>query len=632
MLNVMRRNAQSWLIKLILGAIVIVFVFWGVGSFTDNQANRVAEVNGEPISVDAYRTAYNNMVEQYRQRFGGQLTEEMLEMLNIRGQVVDQLVSQSVLLQEAERQKLRVTDAELSESIAMIPAFQRNGAFDTQLYRNLLSRLRLTPEAFELNQRQQLLVQKVSDLVVSSAFVGPEEVRQRYDWEHVGVNLDYVLIDPAAYTDVTANAEEVAAYFEEQQAQYKTAPKVKARYVLFSPEDYASQVTLDPEEIEAYFTANPDEFREEKTVEARHILLKVSETADSETVEKRRLEAAEIAAKARAGEDFAELAKTYSEGPTKAAGGNLGAFGRGAMVKPFADQAFSMQAGDISDPVKTQFGWHVIKVEKINPEKVDDLAAATPKIEQKLRDQKTKSLAFDTAESLYENVFTPEDFIQVANERGVTLVTTDFFDQGQGPDGDIPNKGAFAQAAFGLPENEVSEIIDLNSAYAILQVVAKQAAEVPPIETVRDRVEGDLIDQKREEKAKSVAEAILAAAKAEGNDLAKAAQSEGFSVNTTGVFKRNDSIPDIGYERDVIEAAFALTSEAPLGEAVFKASKGYYLIALKAREAADPDGFEEQKDTIQQRLLQQKQNAVYEQWMAAAKARSEIFIEAPFAQ
>lgn len=632
MLNVMRKNAQNWLIKLILGAIVVVFVFWGVGSFTSDKANRVARVNGEPISIETYRTAYNNMVEQYRQRFGGQLTEEMLEMLNIKRQVVDQLVHQSILLQEAERQDLRVTNEELSESIATIPAFQRNGAFDSRLYRGLLSRLRLTPEEFELNQRHQLLVQKISDLVVSSAYVAPEEVKQRYDWENAGVDINYVFVDPAGITDVAVDTDELNAYFEENKEKYKTAPKVKVRYVLFSPSGYEDQVSITPEEIEDYFSANPDEFREEKTVEARHILLKVAADADADIVEKRRQEAADITAKAKAGEDFAELAKTYSEGPTKDSGGNLGAFKRSTMVKPFADQAFNMQAGEISDPVKTQFGWHIIKVEKINPEKVEDLTAATPKIETKLRAQKTKALAFDTAENLYENVFNAEDFTQIAGERGLTLVTSDFFEQSKGPVADIPNKSEFAKAAFSLPENEVSEIIDLDTAYAIIQLVEKQAAEVPSLDAVKERVNGDLLKQKRDEKAKARAEKILAAAQAEGGDLEKAVQAEGLSLKATGVFKRNDSIPEVGYERDITKAAFALTDEQPLGAATFKGAKGYYLISLKAREAADTEGFDEQQSQIRQRLLQQKQSEVYEQWLADAKARSEIVVEAPFAQ
>jgi peptidyl-prolyl cis-trans isomerase D len=630
MLNVMRKNAQSWLIKIILGAIVIVFVFWGVGSFSNKRANRVAQVNGEPISIDAYRTAYNNTVEQYRRRFGGQMTDEMLEMLHVKRQVVDQLVSQRIMLQEAEQQGLQVTDEELSSSIANIPAFQRNGHFDSRYYHRLLSRLRMTPEEFEVNQRQELLVQKVSDLVVASAYVGPEEVRERYDFENAGVNLDFVFVDPAHYKDITADADELTAYYEKNKDKYKTAPQVQVKYILFSPADYEDQVTVTPEEVTAYYRNNPDEFHEEKTVSARHILLKVAPDASAETVEKRRQEAADIAAKAKAGADFAELAKTYSEGPSKNSGGYLGTFKRGDMVKPFADKAFSMNAGEVSDPVKTKFGWHIIKVEKVTPEKVEDLATATPKIEKKLRAQKAKAIALDTAESFYEDVFTPEDFTQIATERKLTMVTSDFFEQGKGPAANIPNKAKFAQTAFDLQKDEVSDIIDLDTAYAILQVVAKKAAEVQALASVEKQVRADLLKEKREEKAKSVAEAILKAAKAEGGDLVKAVAAEGISLKSTGVFKRNDSIPGIGYERDIAKAAFALTSQKPLADKVFKAAKGYYLITLKDRKAADPSGFEDQQESIHQRLLQQKQNTIYQQWLADAKARAKIVIEEPY--
>ena len=150
--------------------------------------------------------------------------------------------------------------------------------------------------------------------------------------------------------------------------------------------------------------------------------------------------------------------------------------------------------------------------------------------------------------------------------------------------------------------------------------------------TLRDGRAEPLSTDREPTKREAEAEKILAAAQAEGGDLEKAAQAEGLSFKVTGVFKRNDSIPEIGFERDLAKAAFALTNEQPLGATTFKGAKGYYLISLKTREAADPEGFDEQQSQIRQRLLQQKQSEVYEQWLTDAKARSEIVVEAPFAQ
>jgi peptidyl-prolyl cis-trans isomerase D len=153
MLNVMRKHAGSWMIKVVLFAIVIVFVFWGVGSFRSRDASKVATVNDEIITVVEYRRAYNNLIDQYRQRFGSSLNDGMLEMLQVKKQVMDQLINQKILLQEAERLDLRVSDAEVAQSIMSTSIFQNNGTFDNRRYRRILDQVHLTPEEFEADQK-----------------------------------------------------------------------------------------------------------------------------------------------------------------------------------------------------------------------------------------------------------------------------------------------------------------------------------------------------------------------------------------------------------------------------------------------------------------------------------------------
>jgi len=214
MLNVMRKHAGSWMIKVILFAIVIVFVFWGVGSFRSQEAAKVATVNDETITTTDYRRAYNNLIDQYRQRFGSSLNDGMIEMLQIKKQALDQLIDRTLLLQEARKLDLRVSDAEVSDAIVNFPVFQTNGSFDSRRYRSILTQIHLTPEEFEAEQKNSLLGEKLTRIIVGAAKVSPMETRLWYDWQHTSANVDYVRFDPASYTDVAPSADETAAYFE----------------------------------------------------------------------------------------------------------------------------------------------------------------------------------------------------------------------------------------------------------------------------------------------------------------------------------------------------------------------------------------------------------------------------------
>jgi peptidyl-prolyl cis-trans isomerase D len=165
MLRLMRDYATSWMIKFILGAIVLVFVFWGVGSFDSGSAGKVAVVNDHVITIEEYRDAYNNLVDRMRSTFGGSLDEDMIKALGIRRQALDQLINEALLVQQAQALDFRVTDEELASAIRNIPAFQRAGIFDSRLYQNVLGRYRMTPEEFEAAQRRAMLAQKVRTLV-----------------------------------------------------------------------------------------------------------------------------------------------------------------------------------------------------------------------------------------------------------------------------------------------------------------------------------------------------------------------------------------------------------------------------------------------------------------------------------
>ena len=625
MLNVMRKQAGSWMIKVILFAIVIVFVFWGVGSFRSREASKVASVNDEIITVVEYRRAYNNLIDQYRQRFGSSLNDGMIEILQVKKQALDQIIDRTLLLQEAKKLDLRVSDAEVAESIMRTAVFQNNGSFDNRRYRSILAQVHLSPEAFEADQKNVLLGEKLTRIIMGAAKVSEAEVRQWYDWQNTSINIDYVLFEPSRYIDIKPSAEEIAAYFDVQKENYKTDPMVKARYVVFDPDAYKSLVTVDEEEITDYYDSNPNDFKTEKTLEARHILIKLDPSADEAADLAAKTRAEEIAKMATTGLDFAELAQTYSEGPTKDRGGYLGKFQQSQMVKPFADKAFSMAAGEISEPVKTQFGWHVIKVESVEEASTKTLEQSKDQIIKTLTDRKTLNLAYDKAEQFYEGCFEKDDLVNNAKTFKLAVMETGSFNR-QGPDLLGKDKGAFAKAAFAIKVDEISDIQDIGGRYYLIQLTEVIDAALPQLEAVKARVAADLTKKMQADKAGEDAEAMSADLRA-GKSFEESAGGHVGGVKHTGWFTRNAAIPDIGSDPKFTEAAFQLSSAGSTSDGPIQGNAGFYVLRLSEKKAPAADGFETEKDGIKSMLLKQKQRTVIQDWIDARKTDSLITIE-----
>lgn len=628
MLSTMRKHAASWMIKVIIGAITIVFIFWGVGGFQERKKNNIGQVNEDPITADEYRQAYEQLIQRLQQNFGRNLNEEIIKMLNVRQQAMRQVIEDKLLLQEAKKLKLKVTDEELAAAIADISYFKTNGTFDARLYNNLLSRNRLTPEQFETIQRDGLLKDRVRGIIAAGAKVSKQEAREWYNWQNSQVDVNFVIFRPASQKNISVSDDEVKAFFDKNKKDYETEPQIKVRYLHFNPSNYKDQVKISKDQIKAFYEANSERFKIPETVEARHILFKVSQDASEELVAEKRKQAQKIAAQARAGADFAELAKKYSDGPTKDKGGYLGTFARKNMVKPFADKAFAMKAGEISDPVRTQFGWHVIKVEKKNPATDKKLTEVENEIRTELIDEEANNLAYDEVEAVFEVAFQGDDLVQAAEANGYTLHTTDFFTQSKPAKG-LPNPTKFVEAAFKLTEMEISEILDFGDGYYLLQVIKTIPAQIPAFKSVADQVQKDLIEKKKDDAAKAAAKLFLEKVK-KGQIWSDLAKKAGVETRTTGWFKRNAEVPKIGYEQAIADAAFKLSDKNKYPDDVLMGPKGYYVLAFKGRKPPQADGFDAQKDAIMERLRQQKQQVILQNWFKSVKNKSTIHYEESF--
>ncbi len=625
MLRLMRENTGSWIIKIILGLIVLVFVFLGMGSMGSKTGGQVALVNDTPITMDAFRRSHQNVIEQMRQRFGENLNDDLLKLLQVKRMAMDRLIEERLISQEADALELSVSDEELQASLIAIQAFHKDGTFDIETYQRVLSRNRLSPETFEPTHRETLRQTHMRELVLKNIKTTDLEARAWYRENETQVSINYLFSDPDGFQDLTPTAEQIQAYYDKNKANYQSQPKVKVQYLSFGFDDFKGKTTISKEQVEAYFLANESEFSSPAKVDASHILFRVAEDADETAVNEAEKQAREVYDKAVAGEDFEQLAKTYSQDTSKDNGGHLGNFEKDDMVKPFGEKAFSMAVNEISEPVKTVFGWHIIKVNGKTDATTRSLEDASQDIEKKLKAVEVKNLAYTAASTAFDAIIDGDDLEQAGLLAGVNVLEKGPFDAA-GPQEIGENAPAFARLALSLPVGEISDLKEVGDAFYIIRPMDRNEPEDLPLETVRDKVQMAVTQELQDEKAKATAQAWLDKAGTDKN-ISALADIESLSLKSTALFGKKGTTPELGQSPEIIEAAFQLKDKA-LHPGVLKGHDGYYLIALKERKVPEEAQVQENLEDVKKQLLSMKQNSAYAEWIAALKNKSNIEIEA----
>jgi len=623
MLDLMRKHATSWLIKVFLFAIVIVFIFWGGYSYREQRANRLASVDGSYIDLREYQQAYNNLVEQVRRQMGGRFSSELIETMKLKEQALNQLITRRLLLEEAHRLQLEVKPEELQQAILSFPAFQINGRFDSAQYQRTLRALRLTPQEFESRQREEMLIDRLGRLIGRGTSVLPAEASSFYHHFQDKVNLAYVLVDPASFTDqVKLDGEAITRYFADHRESYRLPATRKIVYVRFSPRDYLDELKPSEGEIEDYYRLHQDEYQQPKKVRARHILFRIPANAATPQIQAIVDRAKNVLNQAQGGEDFAALARKYSEDTSAEKGGDLGYFGQSEMEKPFAEAVFSLKKGEMSDLVRTRFGIHIIKVEDIRDAVSSPLADVRERVVNALKQEKAAEIARDRARSFADAARVAEDLNKAAAAEHLRTKEAGPF----GANAPIPGLGSppdMNKALFSLQVRDISRPLAVGQDQIVAQIVEIEESRLPEFDEAKEKVTRDWVAEESKRLARQRTEEVLKVARQDG-DLAAVARRYGLNIAETGPFTFFSPAPALGNNRELVTAALALTPEHPLAADPFEVGGNIVLIQLRSREPASEEKVQNEKDALAERLLQAKQESVFQRWLTSLRQQADI--------
>jgi len=621
----MRKHATSWLIKVALFAIVIVFIFWGGYSYTEKKASRVAAVNGSYIGMLEFQSMYNNLVEQMRRQFGKQFSPELAETLNLKQQALDQLINRRLLLAEAKMLELDVSREELQNAIISYPAFQTNGRFDQQRYQQILRLNKLTPQEFEASQGEDLLISKVQQFITRGTKVLDAEMLSFFHHTQDKVNLAYVQVDPKDFkTQVKVDEESIRDYFDKHRENYRLPVKRNILYVRFRPRDYIDEVEPTDMEIEDFYRLHQEDYKEPEKVRARHILFRIppkAKTSDIQAIQKR---ADMVLDLARKGTDFAELARKYSEDSTASTGGDLGYFTSEDMVKPFSDSAFSLEKGDISDLVRTRFGLHIIKVEDIKEESIKPLAEVKESVIQSIKQEQAGEIAWQRAESFIDLSRSLDDMQKAALEKSLKVKESGFFAVGE----PIPLLGSYpeiSEAIFSLQLKEISPVLTLGEDQLVAQLIAIQESRLKELDEAKKEVREDWLAEQSRDLARRKAQEWLEAARKEGT-ITNVARNNKLQAKTTGLFTATSPARPIGNQRDLVITAFALRPGQPVAPEVYEVDGKFLILQLEDRQPATEEEFQKQRGSLASQLLLAKKEQTFSRWITGRREKSDIRI------
>ena len=450
-------------------------------------------------------------------------------------------------------------------------------------------------------------------------------MRERYRFEQEKINLQFIRFSTSDnLSEVKISDDDIQKFYDRNKESLKEPLKVQVEYIPYPFDQFSTSAQLTDKEVEDYYNANrATRFTTPKQAKVRYIMVAVDPEADAKQKEAARVRANRILIEARAGKNFAELAKKESADPSKEKGGEIGWLNQGQLPDALDKQIFALAKGEISEPIETPVGFHIVKVEDIKEAKTQSLAEATPTITRELKLEKGKYEAAKFADRDREKAVSGNDLAKVAQESGLVLKTTRLFSEGEV----LPEIGPtqnFYKTALSLGAKEVSSVIEGANAYYIVKTKERKEAFVPPLEAVRGKIEKGLKESKAYEMAVQKANDVLDQLKKEPN-LAKLAGDKQLKLEETGRFARNtQQLPKVGELQNLTVGSLALSASKPIPDKIFTQADAAFVFAFKEAQGADMGQFEKDKAQLMQQALTENRQRILLKFKDELKAKAKI--------
>jgi peptidyl-prolyl cis-trans isomerase D len=610
MLKVLRENVKylSWILWVIIGLFVLfVFVDFGTGVRNRGTVTWAAKVGSDTVSQAEFQRSYQVMESRLRQMYGDQYTPEVAKQMQVPLQALNQAVSDKILLREARRIGLRVSDGEVREEILAMPVFKDDqGRFiGEQQYGQILQQNRFNVASFEESVRQDLLKRKLAAALAADLYISEPEIERSYRDQVERAKIRYIEVPRTRFADIAVPPADVAAYFQQHRQDYRLPEQREAEYLLVEPSRLVSTVQIPDSELREYYGSHQDEFKQDEQVRASHILLLVN---DKRTDAQARQQLEDIKRRVEKGEDFGALARQVSEDPgSKANGGDLGFFGHGRMVKEFEQAAFSAPVNQLVGPIKTPFGYHLLKVTGHRGAGVEPF--------EEVRGQILSRLSFDRARTLVENkvkdlaarlaAAKPKSAAAVEalakDDPTVTASATGLISQ-QAPVKGLGLARELNTAIFAAKQGDVTKAVEVPRGWAVAWVAVIHPAHLAELPEVEARVREQLIIRKQQDKLIE----LLTQAKAKPFD--QVATELGIPAKESQEFGASGNIPGLGAIPQLTKLAMTL-QVGQVGGPVAD-SRGAVLFQVTERKAWDPAKFAAARDQTLQNLQQQRMQSL----------------------
>lgn len=624
MLTTIREKTQGIIATFILLLVVIPFALWGVNSYFDSGATlNVAKAGGIDISQTAYRSAVD--------RLRGRVEPKTLESPAFKQAVLDNLIDQALLAEDARKQGYRVSDAWLAETIRNFPVFKREGQFDTTVYEATLRRDGMSPQEFEKRLRDEALTGQIQAGLSESGIMTAADLDGNIRLMTQERELAYAVIDAEALIPkISVSGQEIEQYYSTHTEMFQIPEQVRVAYLRLSAADMNKGYEPTEEDLKRAYAEDAARYVTPERRRASHILISLPAQATEEQAREALAKIQGIAKQANAGSDFAGLAKKYSsDSATAAAGGDLGEVRRGALPKELEAPIYALKkSGEVSQPVRSTYGYHLIKLTSLTAEKRKPFAVVRQELAESVRKHKGEEKFFDQVEKFRNLVYEqPDSLAPAAQALGLEIQKSEWFTRTGGPG--IAANPKIVEAAFEpdvLNQVRNSDAFEISAdAMAAVRVIDRRPPGRTPLANVRAQVERSLKQEQALKQANQLGEEWLRELRA-GNSLQTLANKRGFKFQSPKLVTRQQSA---GTAAQIVEAAFRAPrpqGDKPVYDLINLGAQGYAVLALtRVREPSGKadGGLREQ---ARSQLLARRGSDYYLNYRAMLREKAKIKI------